>query len=182
MRISADAGAWKIGAKKGWVCVFRSTFPRMSKKLYIKTYGCQMNEYDSAKMSDVLAASHGLALVESAEEADVLLLTTCSIREKAEEKVYSLLGMWRELKEARPELVIGVGGCVASLEGENIRRRAPYVDMVFGPQTLHRLPQMLEQVRKERRPAVDVSFPGGGGGGRRPAPRAGGPAAGGAGM
>jgi len=149
----------------------------MSKKLYIKTYGCQMNEYDSAKMSDVLAASHGLALVESAEEADVLLLNTCSIREKAEEKVYSLLGMWRELKEARPELVIGVGGCVASQEGENIRRRAPYVDMVFGPQTLHRLPQMLEQVRKERRPAVDVSFPEIEKFDHLPAPRAEGPTA-----
>ena len=149
----------------------------MSKKLYIKTYGCQMNEYDSAKMSDVLAASHGLALVESAEEADVLLLNTCSIREKAEEKVYSLLGMWRDLKEARPELVIGVGGCVASQEGENIRRRAPYVDMVFGPQTLHRLPQMLEQVRKERRPAVDVSFPEIEKFDHLPAPRAEGPTA-----
>ena len=149
----------------------------MSKKLYIKTYGCQMNEYDSAKMSDVLAASHGLALVQSAEEADVLLLNTCSIREKAEEKVYSLLGMWRELKEARPELVIGVGGCVASQEGENIRRRAPYVDMVFGPQTLHRLPQMLEQVRKERRPAVDVSFPEIEKFDHLPAPRAEGPTA-----
>ena len=149
----------------------------MSKKLYIKTYGCQMNEYDSAKMADVLAASHGLTPVQSAEEADVLLLNTCSIREKAEEKVYSLLGMWREIKEARPELVIGVGGCVASQEGEHIRRRAPYVDMVFGPQTLHRLPQMLEQVQKERRPAVDVSFPEIEKFDHLPAPRAEGPTA-----
>ena len=131
----------------------------MTKKLYIKTHGCQMNEYDSAKMADVLAASHGLSAAQSLEEADVLLLNTCSIREKAEEKVFSLLGVWRELKEERPNLIIGVGGCVASQEGENIRRRAPYVDIVFGPQTLHRLPQMLDQVQKERRPAVDVSFP-----------------------
>jgi tRNA-2-methylthio-N6-dimethylallyladenosine synthase len=131
----------------------------MAKKLYIKTLGCQMNEYDSAKMADVLGSSHGLVVVQTPEEGDVLLLNTCSIREKAEEKVFSMLGMWRELKELRPELVIGVGGCVASQEGDNIRRRAPYVDIVFGPQTLHRLPQMLEQVRRERRPAVDISFP-----------------------
>ena len=131
----------------------------MTKKLYIKTFGCQMNEYDSAKMADVLASSHGMHLVETPEEGDVLLLNTCSIREKAEEKVFSMLGMWREIKESRPEVVIGVGGCVASQEGDNIRRRAPYVDIVFGPQTLHRLPKMLEQVRRERRPAVDVTFP-----------------------
>ena len=131
----------------------------MAEKLFIKTFGCQMNEYDSAKMADVLAASHGLKVAETPEDADVLLLNTCSIREKAEEKVFSLLGMWRELKESRPGLIIGVGGCVASQEGDNIRRRAPYVDMVFGPQTLHRLPQMLEQVRRERRPAIDISFP-----------------------
>jgi len=131
----------------------------MSKKLYIKTFGCQMNEYDSAKMADVLAASHGMQLAETPEEGDVLLLNTCSIREKAEEKVFSLLGMWREIKEHRPDVVIGVGGCVASQEGDNVRRRAPYVDMVFGPQTLHRLPKMLDQVRRERRAAVDVSFP-----------------------
>jgi len=131
----------------------------MTKKLYIKTFGCQMNEYDSAKMADVLAASHGLRLVATPEEGDVLLLNTCSIREKAEEKVFSMLGTWREIKERRPEVVIGVGGCVASQEGDNIRRRAPYVDMVFGPQTLHRLPKMLDQVQRERRPAVDVTFP-----------------------
>jgi tRNA-2-methylthio-N6-dimethylallyladenosine synthase len=131
----------------------------MAKKLYIKTFGCQMNEYDSAKMADVLAASHGLRRVDTPEEGDVLLLNTCSIREKAEEKVFSMLGMWREIKERRPEVVIGVGGCVASQEGDNIRRRAPYVDIVFGPQTLHRLPGMLEQVQRERRPAVDVTFP-----------------------
>src|SRR3569623_43207 len=149
----------------------------MSKKLYIKTYGCQMNEYDSAKMAVVLAASHGLSLVHTADEADVLLLNTCSVREKAEENVFSLLGVWRELKEVRPDLLIGVGGCVASQEGDNIRRRAPYVDMVFGPQTLHRLPQMLEQVRREHRPAVDVSFPEIEKFDHLPPPRADGPAA-----
>lgn len=131
----------------------------MSGKLYIKTFGCQMNEYDSARMADALAESHGLQRVDTPEEGDILLLNTCSIREKAEEKVFSMLGVWRELKERRPEVVIGVGGCVASQEGENIRRRAPFVDIVFGPQTLHRLPKMLEQVQRERRPAVDVTFP-----------------------
>ncbi|HHM04600.1 MAG TPA: tRNA (N6-isopentenyl adenosine(37)-C2)-methylthiotransferase MiaB [Gammaproteobacteria bacterium] len=131
----------------------------MTRKLYIKTFGCQMNEYDSAKMAEVLADAHGLIPAATPEEADVLLLNTCSVREKAAEKVFSLLGRWKEFKAARPEVVIGVGGCVASQEGEAIRARAPFVDMVFGPQTLHRLPQMLDQVRRERRPAVDVSFP-----------------------
>ena len=131
----------------------------MSGKVYIKTFGCQMNEYDSAKMVEVLAASHGLVRTEDPEEAGILLLNTCSIREKAQEKVYSQLGRWRPLKEARPELVIGVGGCVASQEGEAIRARAPYVDLVFGPQTLHRLPEMLNQVRGQHAPVVDVSFP-----------------------
>ncbi|MEW6354360.1 MAG: tRNA (N6-isopentenyl adenosine(37)-C2)-methylthiotransferase MiaB [Pseudomonadota bacterium] len=130
-----------------------------NKKLYIKTFGCQMNEYDSAKMADVLAHSHGLEATDAPEQADVLLLNTCSIREKAEEKVFSQLGIWREWKEARPELVIGVGGCVASQEGDNIRRRAPYVDMIFGPQTLHRLPHMLENVLRRRAPVIDTSFP-----------------------
>ncbi len=118
-----------------------------------------MNEYDSAKMADVLADAHGLRQVSSAEEADVLLLNTCSIREKAQEKVFSQLGQWRELKEKRPELLIGVGGCVASQEGEAIRKRAPFVDLVFGPQTLHRLPAMIEEVRRSRGAVVDVSFP-----------------------
>jgi len=131
----------------------------MSGKLFVKTFGCQMNEYDSAKMAEVLGASHGMTPAASAEEADVLLLNTCSIREKAQEKVFSMLGMWRELKEARPELIIGVGGCVASQEGDAIRERAPYVDLVFGPQTLHRLPDMLNAVRLERAPVVDISFP-----------------------
>lgn len=118
-----------------------------------------MNEYDSAKMAEVLGASHGMSAAASAEEADVLLLNTCSIRERAQEKVFSMLGMWRELKEARPELIIGVGGCVASQEGDAIRERAPYVDLVFGPQTLHRLPEMLNAVRLDRAPVVDISFP-----------------------
>ncbi|MCL5801900.1 MAG: tRNA (N6-isopentenyl adenosine(37)-C2)-methylthiotransferase MiaB [Gammaproteobacteria bacterium] len=131
----------------------------MPRKLYIKTFGCQMNEYDSAKMADLLARSHGLELAATPEEADVLLLNSCSIREKASEKLFSDLGRWHELKQQRPERVIGVGGCVASQEGDNILRRAPYVDMVFGPQTLHRLPEMLENTLKLRRPVVDVSFP-----------------------
>ncbi|MDD2767202.1 MAG: tRNA (N6-isopentenyl adenosine(37)-C2)-methylthiotransferase MiaB [Methylococcus sp.] len=131
----------------------------MPQKLYIETFGCQMNEYDSAKMRDLLDASDGFVLTQTPEEADVLLLNTCSIREKAQEKVFSQLGRWRPLKLKRPQVVIGVGGCVASQEGEALQKRAPYVDIVFGPQTLHRLPAMLEQVRRERRPVVDVSFP-----------------------
>ena len=131
----------------------------MTRKLYIQTYGCQMNEYDSARMADVLRDSHGLELTERPEDADILLLNTCSIREKAQEKVFSQLGRWRPWKARRPDLVIGVGGCVASQEGEAIRARAPYVDLVFGPQTLHRLPQMLRDLEVQRRPQVDVSFP-----------------------
>jgi tRNA-2-methylthio-N6-dimethylallyladenosine synthase len=131
----------------------------MSAKLYIKTFGCQMNEYDSAKMTDVLRASHGLELTEHAEEAEVLLLNTCSVREKAQEKVFSQLGRWRPWKQRNPRLLIGVGGCVASQEGEAIRERAPFVDLVFGPQTLHRLPAMIDAARAERRAMVDVSFP-----------------------
>jgi tRNA-2-methylthio-N6-dimethylallyladenosine synthase len=131
----------------------------MPQKLYIETFGCQMNEYDSAKMRDLLGTSDGFVLSRTPEEADVLLLNTCSIREKAQEKVFSQLGRWRPLKLRRPEVIIGVGGCVASQEGEALQKRAPYVDIVFGPQTLHRLPVMLEQVRRERRPVVDVSFP-----------------------
>ncbi|HLA74433.1 MAG TPA: tRNA (N6-isopentenyl adenosine(37)-C2)-methylthiotransferase MiaB [Gammaproteobacteria bacterium] len=149
----------------------------MNKKLYIQTFGCQMNEYDSAKMADVLANSHGLELTATPEQADVLLLNTCSIREKAAEKVFSMLGRWRELKQARPELIIGVGGCVASQEGNNIRRRAPYVDMVFGPQTLHRLPQMLTSTLRRRTPVIDISFPEIEKFDHLPAPRAAGPAA-----
>jgi len=128
-------------------------------KLYIKTMGCQMNEYDSDKMADVLRVSHGYELTSIPEEADLLLVNTCSIREKAQEKVFSELGRWRALKEKKPGLLIGVGGCVASQEGEGISKRAPFVDMVFGPQTLHRLPEMVDEVRATGRPVVDVSFP-----------------------
>jgi tRNA-2-methylthio-N6-dimethylallyladenosine synthase len=131
----------------------------MPGKLFIKTHGCQMNEYDSAKMVDVLAASHGLELTQDEAEADVILVNTCSIREKAQEKVFSQLGRWRELKANKPNLVIGVGGCVASQEGEAIIKRAPYVDLVFGPQTLHRLPQMIEARKETKKAQVDISFP-----------------------
>jgi tRNA-2-methylthio-N6-dimethylallyladenosine synthase len=131
----------------------------MAGKLYVKTFGCQMNEYDTDKIRAVLARSHGLAPVDDPEAADVLLLNTCSIREKAQEKVFSLLGRWKGWKAERPGLVIGVGGCVASQEGEALRERAPWVDLVFGPQTLHRLPQMLDAVRLTPQPVIDVSFP-----------------------
>jgi tRNA-2-methylthio-N6-dimethylallyladenosine synthase len=146
-------------------------------KVFIRTFGCQMNEYDSSKMADVLRESHGLEPAVSPEEADVLLLNTCSIREKAQEKVFSLLGRWRELKQARPGVVIGVGGCVASQEGDAILGRAPFVDIVFGPQTLHRLPAMLDEVRAGAAAAVDVSFPEIEKFDCLPAPRAEGPAA-----
>ncbi len=129
------------------------------KKLFIQTFGCQMNEYDSDRMADLLRESHQLQRTRLATEADVLLLNTCSVREKAQEKVFSHLGRWREMKEQRPEMIIGVGGCVASQEGENILRRAPFVDLVFGPQTLHRLPQMLDSLLRSKKPALDVSFP-----------------------
>jgi len=131
----------------------------MTHKLYIKTFGCQMNEYDSDKMAEVLAASHGAQLVDTANEADILLLNTCSIREKAQEKVFHQLGRWREMKEKQPNIVIGVGGCVASQEGDAIRERAPFVDLVFGPQTFHRLPEMLTAVKRQRQPVIDISFP-----------------------
>ena len=131
----------------------------MLQKLYIETLGCQMNEYDSAKMRDVLNASHGFELTEDPEQADLLLLNTCSVREKAQEKVFSALGRWRPLKQNRPGVIIGVGGCVASQEGAALQKRAPYVDLVFGPQTLHRLPELLEKVRKDGSPAIDISFP-----------------------
>lgn len=131
----------------------------MRRKLYIKTFGCQMNEYDSAKTAELLNHSHGLSLADTAEEADVLLLNTCSVREKAQEKVFSQLGRWRELKLARPGVVIGVGGCVASQEGAAIRERAPYVDLIYGPQTLHRLPEMLRQYDNAHQAVIDVSFP-----------------------
>ena len=134
------------------------TTPMTHKKLFIKTNGCQMNDYDSQKMADILAASHQLQLTQSVEEADVLLLNTCSVREKAQEKVFSELGRWQRLKLKRPEMIIGVGGCVASQEGQAILRRAPYVSIVFGPQTLHRLPSLLDKALLKQS-SVDVSFP-----------------------
>ena len=131
----------------------------MAKKLFVKTHGCQMNEYDSARMFDVLKDAQGYEIAASEEEADVLLLNTCSIREKAQEKVFHQLGRWQKLKNARPDLVIGVGGCVASQEGDAIMKRAPVVDMVFGPQTIHRLPDMVTQRQQQLLPVVDVTFP-----------------------
>jgi len=131
----------------------------MPGRLYISTFGCQMNEYDSARMADVLRESQGLELTGDPEQADVVLLNTCSVREKAQEKVFSHLGQWRLLKQRRPGLVIGVGGCVASQEGEGLLARAPFVDLVFGPQTIHRLPQMIAALRSGGRAQVDVSFP-----------------------
>ena len=149
----------------------------MAGKLYIKTHGCQMNAYDSAKMADVLGAAHGLVLTDNEAEADVILVNTCSIREKAQEKVFSQLGRWRALKQANKAVVIGVGGCVASQEGEAIVKRAPYVDLVFGPQTLHRLPEMIEARRATGKPQVDISFPEIEKFDRLPEPRAEGPTA-----
>ena len=131
----------------------------MAKKLFVKTHGCQMNEYDSARMFDVLKDTQGYEMAATEEEADVLLLNTCSIREKAQEKVFHQLGRWQKLKNARPDLVIGVGGCVASQEGDAIMKRAPVVDMVFGPQTIHRLPDMVTQRQQQLLPVVDVTFP-----------------------
>ena len=149
----------------------------MSKKLYIKTMGCQMNEYDSDKMADVLRASHGYELTESPENADLLLVNTCSIREKAQEKVFSELGRWKRFKQRNPNVKIGVGGCVASQEGEGITARAPFVDVVFGPQTLHRLPEMIEDAGASKASVVDVSFPEIEKFDRLPEPRAEGPTA-----
>ena len=149
----------------------------MTRKLYVHTHGCQMNEYDSTKMVDVLGAERGFERVDSPLDADVVLLNTCSIREKAQEKVFSALGRWRPLKERNPNLVIGVGGCVASQEGAAIIERAPFVDLVFGPQTLHRLPEMYDRVQRTRAPVVDVSFPEIEKFDRLPEPRAEGPTA-----
>lgn len=130
-----------------------------SKKLYIKTHGCQMNEYDSSRMRDLLGESHNMVATENPEEADVILINTCSIREKAQEKLFHELGRWKNLKKKNPDLVIGVGGCVASQEGAAIAERAPYVDLIFGPQTLHRLPEMMETKRANGAVVVDISFP-----------------------
>ena len=131
----------------------------VTKKLFVETHGCQMNEYDSARMADLLGESHGLEPTDSADEADILLLNTCSIREKAQEKVFHQLGRWKHLKQKNPDLIIGVGGCVASQEGAEIGKRAPYVDLIFGPQTLHRLPEMIDVHRQGEPMVVDVSFP-----------------------
>jgi tRNA-2-methylthio-N6-dimethylallyladenosine synthase len=149
----------------------------MGKKLYIKTFGCQMNEYDSEKMADVLRESHGFELTGAAEDADLLLVNTCSIREKAQEKVFSELGRWRSIKERRDGVMIGVGGCVASQEGDGITKRAPYVDLVFGPQTLHRLPGLLDDALEKHVSVVDISFPEIEKFDRLPEPRAEGPTA-----
>ena len=146
-------------------------------KLFIQTHGCQMNEYDSARMADVLAASDGLELTTNVEEADVILVNTCSIREKAQEKVFSQLGRWKALKQGGRPVLIGVGGCVASQEGDAIVKRAPFVDLVFGPQTLHRLPELLRGRRESGRPQVDISFPEIEKFDRLPEPRAEGPSA-----
>ncbi|HDZ3744743.1 TPA: tRNA (N6-isopentenyl adenosine(37)-C2)-methylthiotransferase MiaB [Vibrio cholerae] len=149
----------------------------MSKKLLIKTWGCQMNEYDSSKMADLLNAANGYELTEIPEEADVLLLNSCSIREKAQEKVFHQLGRWKTLKDKKPGVVIGVGGCVATQEGDSIRDRAPYVDVIFGPQTLHRLPEMIKQSQTSDAPVMDISFPEIEKFDRLPEPRAEGPTA-----
>ena len=146
-------------------------------KLFIKTMGCQMNEYDSDKMADVLRESHGYELTDAPEKADLLLMNTCSIREKAQEKVFSELGRWRKLKDKNPNVKIGVGGCVASQEGEGITKRAPFVDVVFGPQTLHRLPELIGSAEKNGASVVDISFPEIEKFDRLPEPRADGPTA-----
>ena len=149
----------------------------INKKLYIKTNGCQMNEYDSSKMAEVLHHAYGLEKTDVMEQADVILLNTCSIREKAQEKVFSQLGQWREYKAKNPHVIIGVGGCVASQEGAAILKRAPYVDVVFGPQTLHRLPQLIDERLKSKKSVVDISFPEIEKFDHLPAPRAEGPVA-----
>ena len=131
----------------------------MKKQLYLKTFGCQMNEYDSEKIEQLLDEQNGLTLTDSPEQADLIILNTCSIREKAEVKVYSDLGRYKKLKEINPNLRIAVGGCVASQEGANIIKQSPYVDMVFGPQTLHRLPEMIKQRELQGVPQIDISFP-----------------------
>ena len=131
----------------------------MAERFFIQTYGCQMNEYDSAKMADVLVSAFNAKATDVAEQADIVLVNTCSVREKAQEKVFSLLGRWREMKEQNPNLIIGVGGCVASQEGAELLKRAPFVDIVFGPQTLHRLPELVSHVRAGKSRVVDVSFP-----------------------
>jgi len=131
----------------------------MTKKLFIKTHGCQMNEYDSSRMTDLLRGSHNVELTDNEKEADILLLNTCSIREKAQDKVFHQLGRWKKLKDKNTDITIGVGGCVASQEGEAIQKRTPFVDVIFGPQTLHRLPEMIDASKQGQRGVIDISFP-----------------------
>ena len=131
----------------------------MTKKLFIKTHGCQMNEYDSAKMFDLLEEKEDFEIAESEDQADLLILNTCSIREKAQEKVFHQIGRWRKIKDKNPDLKIAIGGCVASQEGENIIKRAPAVDIVFGPQTLHKLPELYKEKNRTDNNQVDISFP-----------------------
>ena len=131
----------------------------MTKKLFVKTHGCQMNEYDSAKMIDLLKAEEDFELVDSEDQADLLILNTCSIREKAQERVFHQIGRWRKIKEVKPDLKIAIGGCVASQEGEKIIKRAPSVDIVFGPQSLHNLPKLYKDKNSTNKPQVDISFP-----------------------
>src|SRR5687767_10198577 len=163
-RLSVRPGSCRIypvPAKRGLPGISSVSRENMTqaKKVFIRTFGCQMNEYDSDKMADVLAAAEGFEKTSNVAEADLILFNTCSVREKAQEKVFADLGRVKPLKQARPGVMIGVGGCVASQEGEEIVRRAPFVDVVFGPQTLHRLPQLLDERRRTGRPQVDISFP-----------------------
>ena len=131
----------------------------MAKKLYIKTHGCQMNEYDSAKMLDLLQAEENFEIAKNEEDADLLILNTCSIREKAQERVFHQIGRWRKIKDNKPDLKIAIGGCVASQEGQEIVKRAPAVDIVFGPQTLHKLPELYKEKVKTKKPQIDITFP-----------------------
>ncbi len=151
--------SWRQAQDQNLAALLQPTEPGRVKKLFIRTFGCQMNEYDSEKMADVLHAAKGVELTQTPEDADIILFNTCSVREKAQEKVFSDLGRVQHLKQLKPDLVIGVGGCVASQEGEAIVRRAPYVDVVFGPQTLHRLPELIDRRRATGRSQVDISFP-----------------------
>lgn len=157
-RNSADT-TWNCAGSNDTLAGPNSNARLVPRKLYIKTLGCQMNEYDSARVADLLAASHGFVRTDKADEADLLVLNTCSIREKAQEKVFSELGRWRPLKQARPGVMIGVGGCVASQESDAIVERASFVDLVFGPQTLHRVPELLDRAAAAGRAAIDVTFP-----------------------
>jgi len=151
--------SWRQAQDQNLAALLQPTEPGRVKKLFIRTFGCQMNEYDSEKMADMLHAAKGVELTQTPEDADIILFNTCSVREKAQEKVFSDLGRVQHLKQLKPDLVIGVGGCVASQEGEAIVRRAPYVDVVFGPQTLHRLPELIDRRRATGRSQVDISFP-----------------------